>query len=195
MAIEVDIPMEIENYKEKIIFGMSLRQLVCFSSAVVAGVGAYFVCTKALHMSMDAASYVIIFLAMPLMALGFIKKDGQPFEKYLALMLRQRIGNNKLSYSTETELQQESNTERKSKYAWIFEKESTGDGNPVLPQRERKQEAGRKEAVIFTADKESQKRNRKATRQKVKAAQKEYRTAKQRYKKESKERSRTEKCG
>lgn len=40
MAIEVDIPMEIENYKEKIIFGMSLRQLVCFSSAVVAGVGA-----------------------------------------------------------------------------------------------------------------------------------------------------------
>lgn len=37
MAIEVDIPVEIDDYKEKLIFNMSLRQLGCFSAAVVLG--------------------------------------------------------------------------------------------------------------------------------------------------------------
>lgn len=38
MAISVPIPKEITEYEEKIMFGLSLRKLVCFSSAVVLGV-------------------------------------------------------------------------------------------------------------------------------------------------------------
>ena len=76
MAISVPIPKEITEYEEKIMFGLSLRKLVCFSSAVVLGVGTYFLCTKVLGLTMDTASYIIIAEALPLMALGFIKKDG-----------------------------------------------------------------------------------------------------------------------
>ena len=38
MAIEVRIPKEIKEYKEKIIFGLSLRQLICvFIGGVIFG--------------------------------------------------------------------------------------------------------------------------------------------------------------
>ena len=194
MAIEVDIPIEIEDYKEKIIFGMSLRQLVCFSSAVAAGLGSYFVCTKALHMSMDAASYVVIFIAIPFMAMGFIKKDGQPFEKYVSLMIRQHVGNNKLVYSADPNVEEEAKTERMRKYVWIFEKKNSGNGIASLSKQERKREAALKEAVFYMAKKENRKRNRKITRQKIKAAQKERRAAERRIKKENEARSSTQKC-
>lgn len=194
MAIEVDIPMEIDDYQEKIIFGMSLRQLACFSSAVVLGVGTYFLCTKVVGMSMDAASYVIIIEALPLLALGFIRKDGQPFEKLFALFLRHQIGRKKLSYSVKVELQEEPE-ERKSNYAWIFEKNSTGNGKPVLSKQERNAESHIREAVIFRTEEKSRKRKSKETRAKIKAAQKEYRAAKRRDKEESKIRSRAEKLG
>lgn len=64
MAISVPIPKEITEYEEKIMFGLSLRKLVCFSSAVVLGVGTYFLCTKVLGLTMDTASYIIIAEAM-----------------------------------------------------------------------------------------------------------------------------------
>lgn len=51
MAISVPIPKEITEYEEKIMFGLSLRKLVCFSSAVVLGVGTYFLCTKVLGLT------------------------------------------------------------------------------------------------------------------------------------------------
>ncbi|KAB0575375.1 PrgI family protein [Fusobacterium naviforme] len=180
MAIEVDVPVEIDDYKEKLIFNMSLRQLGCFSAAVVLGVGSYFLCTKTMGLSMDATSYVIIAEALPLMALGFIQKDGQPFEKFFALMIRHRIGLHKLTLEAETDIEKELNTseERKSSYAWIFEKESTGNGKPILTRAERKENRRIREAIVFQTNKAAAKRKGKATRQKIKAAQKEYRAAK-----------------
>ena len=195
MALDVDIPLEINDYQEKIVFGMSLRQLVCSVLAVVLGIGTYFLCTKMFNMTMDSASYVIIVEALPLMAFGFIRKDGQPFEKFFMLVIRQRLGNHKLPIHHKPLLQEDSNVERKSSYAWIFEKESTGSGKPVLSKQERRAEARIREAIIFTADKTSSQRKRQKTRAKIKAAQKEYGAAKRREKEEIKATGGTEKLG
>ena len=193
MAIEVDIPIEIEEYQEKIIFGMSLRQLVCFVSAVALGIGSYFLFTKGLGLSMDITSYIIILEALPLGALGFIKKDGQPFEKYFYLFVRQQTGKNKLSYAVHPDMATTApgSGERKSKYAWIFEKEASNSGKQ-LSRREQRAEASRKEADIFFPTEKDRKRNRKETRAKIKAAQKDLRAVQRRAKKESQERRRAE---
>ena len=176
MAIEIDIPIEIEDYQEKIIFGMSLRQLSCFSAAVALGIGTYFLCTKAMGMTMDSASYVIIFEALPLMAFGFIRKDGQPFEKYFALIVRHQIGNKKLPFTVKlAQLEDAPDGKMKSKYAWVFEKENSGTGKPILTKRERKAEAALKEAFIIQADDTSRKRKRAIVKAKIEVARNEYR--------------------
>lgn len=126
-------------------FGLSLRKLVCFSSAVVLGVGTYFLCTKVLGLTMDTASYIIIAEALPLMAFGFIKKDGMTFEKYAALLIRHKTGMNKLSYENELVIDAlpdlaDETAERKSKYAWIFEKKPAvpGQGSSSPEKSEKK---------------------------------------------------------
>jgi hypothetical protein len=199
MAISVPIPKEITEYEEKIMFGLSLRKLVCFSSAVVLGVGTYFLCTKVLGLTMDTASYIIIAEAMPLMAFGFIKKDGMTFEKYAALLIRHKIGMNKLSYENELVIDAlpdlaDETAERKSKYAWIFEKEtgSAGTGKQ-LTRKERKEAWQIREAVVFAVTEKGRKRKRKEALREIKAARQEYRTIKRRAEKAAKESRRAEK--
>ena len=187
MAISVSIPKEITEYEEKIMFGMSLRKLICFFTAVVLGVGTYFLCTKILKLSMDAASYIIIVEAMPLMAFGFIKKDGMTFEKYIALLSRHRLGVNRLYYGTDLLIDElpKTSEERKSKYAWIFEKENGSTGTKQS-RAERRKEKHIREAIIFEVTKKERKRKCKEARRAIKAARQEYRTLKQRKEKADK---------
>lgn len=201
MAISVPIPKEITEYEEKIMFGLSIRKLVCFSLAVVLGIGTYFLCTKVFGLTMDTTSYIIIIEALPLMALGFIKKDGMPFEQYFALLIRHKTGRNQLSYEIELLIDdlpdpENETIERKSKYAWIFEKETGAAGSKYkLSRKERKAQSAIRECKIFEITKKSRKRKSKATRRTIKAAQQEYRAAKRRAKKAAKKGRSSEKHG
>jgi len=198
MAIEVSIPKEITEYKEKIIFGLSIRQLVCFIIAILTSIGTYFLCTLVFNMTLDATSYVIIFEAMPLMAIGFIKKDGMDFEKYIALLIRHKTGINKLKYQTESIIDDIPETgengeikERKSKYAWIFEKDETGAAAGSRSKKQGKQESAIRECQVFTTTKKGKQIKSKAARRSIKAARQEYKRAKRRIQKEAKKRSST----
>lgn len=196
MAISVPIPKEITEYEEKIIFGLSLRKLVCLVSAILLGVGTYLLCTIVLGVSGDTTSYIIIIEAVPLMAIGFIKKDGMTFEQYAALWVRHRIGANKLAYETELVIDTLPNaaTERKSKYAWIFEKESnTTSGQRQLSHRERREVRSRREADVFTVTKKGRKRKRKEALRTIKAARQEYQSVKRGAQKAAEESRRSEK--
>ena len=140
---------------------------------------------------MDVTSYAIIVEALPLMALGFIQKDGQPFEKFFALMIRHKIGLHKLTLTTSSSgIERESTTpERNKRYAWFFEEKAKEDES--LTRSKRREKRRIREAIVFQADKKTAKRNRKAARQKIKAAQKEYRAAKRKANQESKAASST----
>lgn len=156
MSIEVEVPVEIEDYKEKIIFGLSLRQLACMTIAIALCVVSYLFCTKVLGWTMDSTGYVIIIEAMPFMAVGFVTKDGMPFEKYARLMIRHCLGSNKLPTAI---LLEEEEQERN------YQNGAKGAKNP------------RREAEIFVPNKKTTKKCRKAARQTLKAAQKEHRAA------------------
>lgn len=177
MSVEVRIPKEITEYKEKVLFGLSIRQLVCFGAAIAISIGSYLLLTKVLGISMDVASYVIIIEALPLMAIGFIRKNGLTFEKYAALFFRHRFGQQTRPYKTELLIDQlkidaaEGGEERKGKKnAWIFE---TGKSERISERTIGESER----SFSFTTTKEQREKKRQATLRKIKAAQQEYRDA------------------
>lgn len=181
--ISVPIPKEITEYEEKIMFGMSLRKLICFSTAIIISIGTYFLCTKVLGLSMDTASYIIIIEVMPLLASGFIKKDGITFEKYFILFLRHKLGQNKLSYETEiliNKIPDSNDKERKSKYDWIFRENNAFKWST---RKEQKAARYRREAEIYTITKKGSKRKRKEACKKIAAAKQEYKELQRRTKK------------
>lgn len=83
--IRVRVPREIDEYKEKILFGLSLRQLLGGFIAVVFGIGAFFLCTKVLNLSSNIASYVVMIIASPPLAIGFVRIKGMYFEDYMKI--------------------------------------------------------------------------------------------------------------
>ena len=74
--ISVSVPKEISDYKEKVIFGLSLRQLVCGVIAVGLAVATGLLLVQVLGLSIDIAGYIIMVEVVPLMALGFVRPRG-----------------------------------------------------------------------------------------------------------------------
>ena len=96
MSIEVRIPKEIKEYKEKIIFGLNLRQLI---SVLVGGIICLstFILIKPI-VGVDLASDIIIIEAIPIFAFGFIKVRSFNFETYAKIFLKHKLGKNKRTY-------------------------------------------------------------------------------------------------
>ena len=180
MAISVAIPKEITEYEEKIMFGMSFRKIICFGLAVILGIVSYILYVFLFKISMDIASYIIILQAMPLMAIGFIKKDGINFEEYIVLFLRYKLGNNKLYYEpeliidlvNEKEKNNEIPKENIVKKQFIFKREKTNEN------------ITKAESIIFKNNRKNRKRKHKEVLSEIKRAKQEYKSAKFRKEKE-----------
>lgn len=83
--IDIRIPKEIRNYKEKIYAGLNLRQLICVGLAICINVPLYWYGRKIL--GDDLASWLVMVTAVPLMSIGFIKYNGMSFEELLIAIL------------------------------------------------------------------------------------------------------------
>lgn len=86
--IEIKVPKEITDYKEKFLFGLTVRQFVSVVAALAICVP-LFIFGKG-FISEDILGWLIILIAAPVFALGFFKYDGMPFEKFIALLYRQK---------------------------------------------------------------------------------------------------------
>lgn len=175
MSVEVRIPKEITEYKEKIIFGLSIRQLVCFTIAIVAGVTTYVV-TKRMF-GADTASYIVIVEVMPVFAIGFIQKDGFPFEKYVAMFFRHMFGNHRRVYKTELAIETKQDISIRSGISVLFKQ---------------KEKANNREYSGFEITEKDRKRKRQEARRKIEIAKQEYRTEKQRASKAAKKGGRSQ---
>ena len=166
-GIEVRIPKEITDYHEKILGGMSIRQLVCFGTALVLGVGSFLLLTFVVGLSMEITSYIVMLETMPLMALGFIRPSGMTFEKYVAIFLQYKLGTQIRLYETELSISQlpENTSEGGGKYDWIFEKDAEPEKSKQRRGRCREPEARR-----FTLTRKERKERLKAVRQQIEAA-------------------------
>lgn len=77
--------LEITEYREKFFLGLSLRQLACFAAAAVLAIATCFVCLHWLRMDMQVVSYIVMVEVLPFLGLGFIHRDGYPFEKLVKI--------------------------------------------------------------------------------------------------------------
>ena len=86
--IEIKIPKEITDYKEKFLFGLTVRQFVSAVAALAICVP-LFIFGKD-FLGEDIVGWLIILIAAPIFAFGFFKYDGMHFEKFLMLLYRQK---------------------------------------------------------------------------------------------------------
>ena len=81
----VTITKDLTEVKDKVAFGLTKRQIVCFSLGGIAGVGTYFLTRHSL--GNDFALLLLIALAAPFMLFGLYEKNGQPLEVFLGHLI------------------------------------------------------------------------------------------------------------
>jgi len=87
--IAVRIPEEIKKYKEKIMFGLNARQLIATLLALFICVPLYFFGRN--YLSDDILSWIIILIAVPLVAIGFFRFNGMPMEKFAVALVKYEL--------------------------------------------------------------------------------------------------------
>lgn len=85
----VTIPKDLSRIKNKLVFNLTKRQLISFSLA--GGIGIPFYLFSRSVIGGDVAAFLMIALMLPFMAFGVYEKDGQPLEKILYHMIRERF--------------------------------------------------------------------------------------------------------
>ena len=85
----VIITKDLTEVKDKVAFGLTKRQMICFTLAGVVAAGSYFLFRNTL--GSDIALLLLIALAAPFMLFGLYEKNGQPLEKVLKNIIRVRF--------------------------------------------------------------------------------------------------------
>lgn len=78
--IEIRIPKEIKNYREKLFFGLTLRQCLCAGVALLICVPLYIFGNRILPQ--EVLSWIVILIAAPLMLAGFFRYNDMVFEQF-----------------------------------------------------------------------------------------------------------------
>lgn len=84
--MEIKINKEIRGYTESMFFGLNLRQFMFSVLAVGVAVTIYFGLRN--HLGTETVSWLCILGAAPFAALGFLKYNGMPAEKFIAAFIR-----------------------------------------------------------------------------------------------------------
>lgn len=74
----VTVPKDLTKIKSKVLFGLTKRQLACFSPAVLIGVPLFFLLKGSVGTS--AASFCMILVMLPFFLLGMYERNGEPLE-------------------------------------------------------------------------------------------------------------------
>ena len=75
----VPVPKDLNAVKTKVMFNLTKRQLICFSSGAAVAVPLFFLCKNVMDTSV--ASLIMILVLLPFMLLAMYEKNGQPLEK------------------------------------------------------------------------------------------------------------------
>ncbi len=81
----VTVPKDLTKVKTKVMFGLTKRQLICFSAAVVIGLPLFFLLKDVAGSTIAASCMVVVML--PFFLFAMYEKHGQPLE----VILRQII--------------------------------------------------------------------------------------------------------
>lgn len=84
----VPVPKDLTKVKSKVLFHLTLRQLVCFGAGGAVGIPLYLL-TKG-SLGTTTASILMILIVMPFLAFALYEKDGMPLEKVIGIIIRQK---------------------------------------------------------------------------------------------------------
>lgn len=87
--MEIRINKEIRNYTESMFFGLNARQFIFSLLAIGVAVGIYFGLQA--YLDTETVSWLCILGAAPFAALGFIRYNGMPAEKFIAAFVRSEL--------------------------------------------------------------------------------------------------------
>ncbi|MBE6931653.1 MAG: PrgI family protein [Ruminococcaceae bacterium] len=82
----VSVPKDLSAVREKLLFNLTRRQLICFGAGLLVALPLFFLCKRFLNVS--AASLIMIISLLPFMLLALYEKNGQPFEVILRNIIR-----------------------------------------------------------------------------------------------------------
>lgn len=99
IMIEIRIPKEIKNYREKLFFGLTLRQSICAGVALLICVPLYIFGNK--FIPQEALSWLVILIAAPLMLAGFFRYNDMTFEQFAIEFIYHNFTPQKRVYSYE----------------------------------------------------------------------------------------------
>lgn len=89
MDAYVSIPRDFSKVKDKILFNLTKRQLICFSMAALIGVPFFFLLKRTGNISLAALGMMAVM--MPLFLVAMYEKDGQPLEAVLLHVIKARF--------------------------------------------------------------------------------------------------------
>lgn len=87
--MEIRINKEIRNYTESMFLGLNARQFIFSLLAIGVAVGIYFGLQN--HLCTETVSWLCILGAAPFAALGFLRYNGMPAEKFIAAFVRSEL--------------------------------------------------------------------------------------------------------
>lgn len=85
----VQVPKDLTRVKNKVMFNLTKRQLICFSLAAAVGVPIYFLTRNVVGTTISACLMVVIML--PFFFFAMYEKDGRPLEKVLMDIWRAKV--------------------------------------------------------------------------------------------------------
>jgi len=85
----VTVPKDLTKVKSKVLFGLTKRQLVCFSPAVLIGVPLFFLLKGSIGNS--AASFCMIFVMLPFFMLAMYERNGLTLEVIAGHFIRTKF--------------------------------------------------------------------------------------------------------
>ena len=186
--IEVRVPDEIKDYKESIVAGLSIRQLVCGAVALGCGIPTFLLLK---NISNDVATYATMAVTVPAFCVGFIKKDGYTFEKYIKIRFKAMFGRSKRTYQTKGNLppvEVEEYREELQKYLaekQLEELKNKKKSGGVKVAKKRVPRKSRRESEITEITTQSPERKRKTALKAIKSEEKSRRKEKSKNKKEA----------
>lgn len=94
--MEIKVNKEIRSYSESVFMGLNLRQTICSGLAVAASVGMFFLCRD--RVNVEVTSWLCMFAAAPFGAVGFIKYNQMPLEKFVMAWLQSELFTKRLVF-------------------------------------------------------------------------------------------------
>jgi len=85
----VNVPQDLSKVKNKILFNLTKRQLICLVPTAVLGVALYFLSKPTLGVT--AAALVMVLIMVPGFLFALYEKDGMPLEQILRNILRVKL--------------------------------------------------------------------------------------------------------